>query len=70
MLTKSIKEKTLNLSPKDKANLIELLMQNMDKPDLKIEKKWIDESEKRISAHKRGELKSIPYSEVKKQYER
>lgn len=70
MLTDSIKKEALKLSAKEKAELIEMLMNNLDKPDPEIEKIWIKESEDRIKAHKAGKTKSIPYSEIKKQYER
>ena len=68
MLTESIKKEALNLSAKEKTELIEMLMNNLDKPDSEIEKLWVEESEKRIQAHRNGEIKSIPYSETKKQY--
>ena len=69
MLTKSIKQEALNLSAKEKVELIERLMHNLDKPDPKIEKIWVEESEKRVQAHKSGKINSIPYFEIKKQYE-
>jgi len=70
MLTQTIMNEALKLSPMDKVELIEILMHNLDKPDPEIEEIWVDESEKRIQAHKNGKIKSIPYSEIKKQYER
>ena len=69
MLTKSIKQEALNLSAKEKVELIEMLMHNLDKPDPELEKIWVEESEKRVQAHKSGRITSIPYSEIKKQYE-
>jgi putative addiction module component (TIGR02574 family) len=69
MLTNSIKKEALNLSAKEKVELIEILMNNLDKPDQEIEKIWVEESEKRIQAYKSGKIKSIPYSEIKNRYE-
>ena len=69
MLSEAIKKEALNLSAKDKAELIEVLMNNLDKPDPETEKIWKEESENRIKAHKAGKIKSVPYSQIKKKYE-
>jgi hypothetical protein len=60
----SIREIALDLPMKDRAALIDQLIESIDtdvkKADReKIEKRWAAESEERIDALRRGELKSI-----------
>ena len=58
----------LNLSPKEKAELIDKLLSSMDIPDGKISELWSKESENRIDAYDRGEMKGIELEEVLKKY--
>jgi putative addiction module component (TIGR02574 family) len=59
------------LPPLERIELIEHLFISLDsKADRKrIDKLWAEESEDRISAYERGEMKSIPASEVFKKLE-
>jgi putative addiction module component (TIGR02574 family) len=60
MLAVQIKEEALKLGPVDKIHLTEALLSSLDKPDELVEKKWVDESERRYAAYKKGDLKGIP----------
>ena len=50
MIDQNIQHQILNLKASEKINLVELILSSLDKPDLEIEKKWIEESEKRYNA--------------------
>jgi putative addiction module component (TIGR02574 family) len=55
--TKAILKQALNLSPVERAELIEKLFQSFDKaPDTKIDALWADESESRIDAYDAGQI--------------
>jgi putative addiction module component (TIGR02574 family) len=55
--TKAIFDQALNLSPVDRAELIEKLFQSFDAaPDSKIDALWAEESESRIDAYDDGQL--------------
>ena len=56
----SIQEDVLQLCPKERAVLIDLLWDSLDESQMKeIEKKWAAESEDRIDAFERGELSAV-----------
>jgi hypothetical protein len=64
MLDQETKEKIGKLGDLEKIQLIEWLMDDLDRPDPEIEKQWIEESEKRYLAFKKGLVKKIPLEEI------
>lgn len=55
--TQAILKQALNLSPVERAELIEKLFQSFDKaPDTKIDALWADESESLIDAYDTGQI--------------
>ncbi len=70
MTTKEFEKKALSLKPLDKIHLVEKLLVSLDKPDPGIEKNWIRESEARINAYERGDLKTVSYGTVKENLKR
>jgi putative addiction module component (TIGR02574 family) len=60
MLAMQIKEEALKLNPVEKAHLAELLLVSLDRPDSEIEQRWVEESEQRYAAYKRGEIQGVP----------
>ncbi len=57
-------EKALTLSPKEKSQLIEVLLMSLDEPDIKIEEIWNSEIDKRLDAVEDGPTMTIPYDKV------
>ncbi|MBN2426626.1 MAG: addiction module protein [Calditrichaceae bacterium] len=66
MINKDITSQILNLKSSQKIELIDMLYESLDKPDLDIQQEWIKESEKRYDKYKAGQLKSYSYEEVMK----
>jgi putative addiction module component (TIGR02574 family) len=66
--SKKILEEAISLSPTERAKLVDLLIQSLDKPDLQLDKLWAEEAESRLEAYKQGKLKAIPAEEVFKKY--
>ncbi len=60
MLVAEAESEALKLRPVDKIHLTEVLLSSLDKPDEHVEQKWVDESERRYDAYKKGDLKGIP----------
>ncbi|MBC8181677.1 addiction module protein [candidate division KSB1 bacterium] len=56
------------LNPVERLQLIESLLESLDKPDHQIEQLWINEADARHEAYKRGELKSTDWEDIKKRY--
>lgn len=50
MINENIQHKILNLKATEKIQLVELILDSLDKPDLEIQNEWIAESEKRFDA--------------------
>ncbi len=57
-------EKALTLSPKEKSQLIEVLLMSLDEPDIKIEEIWNSEIDKRLNAIEDGSTITIPYDKI------
>lgn len=60
----------LVLSPQEKALIIDELLKSLDKPDAEIDKLWKQESEARIDAYEKGQLKSESAEEVFSKYKK
>jgi len=64
MLSETIKMEILGLKTVDKIQLVELILQSLDKPDPKIEEEWVKESERRYSLYKEGKIKATSADQV------
>ena len=65
---KDILEDAISLQPKEKAELVDALINSLDKPDSTLDELWAKEAESRLEAYKTGELKSISINEVLSKY--
>ncbi len=70
MINEELQQEVLGLKALEKVYLVELILESLDKPDMKIQNKWIEESEKRYDAYKAGKLKALSYEEVMKRLEK
>jgi len=43
---------------------------SLDKPDVYVEAKWVDESEKRYQAYKEGKIQGVSINEIKSRYKK
>lgn len=64
----SIFEEAVRLSPDKRAKLVDTLLSSLDKPDDELDRLWAAESEGRIDAHARGEIRSVSLEEALKKY--
>ena len=61
-------KKALTLKSTEKAQLIDMLLSSLDKPDKEIDELWAQESEDRIDAYDQGEIKAISLKKVLQKY--
>lgn len=54
----------LELSPNDRAALVEGLITSLDKPDAQLDTLWLKEAESRMAAYRAGEVGAIDADEV------
>jgi len=64
MSTKELLNEALKLKPEERFTLVEGLIKSLDEPDKKLDEIWAEESEKRLKAHREGELQGIPMEEI------
>lgn len=65
----SIYEKAKLLAPIDRLQLVDAILESLDKPNPEIEKFWVKESDARYEAFRRGELKATEWEEIKNKFE-
>ena len=65
---KEIIKEVISMSPAKQAELLDLLIRVLDKPDEKIDKLWAEEAESRLDAYQRGELRALSVEEVLEKY--
>jgi putative addiction module component (TIGR02574 family) len=66
--SKEILKEALNLTPVEKAELIDKLLYSLDKPDKELDKLWVEEAEDRIDAYDQGKIKALTIQEVLEKY--
>jgi putative addiction module component (TIGR02574 family) len=54
----------LQLSPNDRAALVEGLITSLDKPDAELDALWLKEAEDRMAAYRSGDLDAIDANQV------
>ncbi len=64
MGTQEIVELALKLSPADRFEVAELVLQSLDRPDPEIDCVWIEEAERRLAAYRAGKVKGIPAEDI------
>lgn len=60
----AVTNEALELSPVQRAELIESLLASFDPQRPEIDKQWAEEAERRIEAHDRGKLKASSADKV------
>ena len=65
---KEIIKEVISMSPTKQAELLDLLIRVLDKPDEKLDKLWAEEAESRLDAYQRGELRALSVEEVLAKY--
>jgi putative addiction module component (TIGR02574 family) len=68
MLTHAIKSEVTRMKPIDRVHLAEFIFDSLDKPDPVLERKWVEESEKRYRTYKSGKVKGIGLAEIREKY--
>jgi len=66
--TQQILKDALELSSKERANLVDYLLSSLDQPDEQIDNLWRKEVEDRINAYRTGKIRSFTLEEVLSKY--
>lgn len=54
----------LKLDPAERFELVDRILHSLDKPDPEIDRVWLEEAEKRLTAYRAGKVKGIPAEEI------
>ncbi len=65
----NILKDAMNLTPSQKAELIDKLITTLDKPDKEIDEMWAKEAEDRIDAFGQGKIKAVSLEKVLEKYQ-
>jgi len=67
-VVKRISRAALSLSPSDRLELVEQLLESLDVPDQSIDRLWAAEADERLTAYRRGEIEAVPVATVLAKY--
>jgi putative addiction module component (TIGR02574 family) len=56
------------LAPTERLDLVEQLLDGLDKPDNAVDALWLQEARDRLGAYRRGEISAVPLSDVLAKY--
>ena len=64
MTNSEVLENALKLRPHERFEILEGLLESLDKPDPELDEIWADEAERRLKAYREGRLGSVSEEEV------
>ncbi|MBN2383400.1 addiction module protein [bacterium] len=65
--SKTLLKKALLLKPQERFKLVDGLIRSLDEPNKEIDEIWLQESQKRLQAHREGKTKGIPFEQIFKE---
>lgn len=63
-----ILNEALKMTPAERAEIVDQLLQSLDEPDAEIDALWKEEVENRIDAYEAGNAKTVTVQEMLKKY--
>lgn len=62
--------KALKMTPRERAEIVDQLLQSLDEPDQKIDELWKAEAEDRIDAFDAGDIETVSVKEILTKYKK
>lgn len=59
-----IVELALKLDPTERFELVDQILHSLDRPDPEMDRIWLEEAERRLTAYRAGKVKGIPAEEI------
>lgn len=66
--SQAIIEQAKQLTALEKIEVVDALLASVDKPDAEVDKQWAQETEDRLAAYSRGEIKALDLNQVLAKY--
>ncbi len=67
-ISKELSAKIKTLPDKEKIELVDSILMQLDKPDPEIDRIWAEEARKRWKAYKAGKVETVSYEQVMKKH--
>jgi putative addiction module component (TIGR02574 family) len=67
-ITNDLLKKALSISPGERIELIEQILNSLDRLDEAIDKLWADEAERRLEDYRSGKMESVSMEDVMAKY--
>ncbi len=64
MGTQEIIDLVVKLDPVERFEIVDKVLQSLDKPDPEIERAWSEEAKRRLKAYDEGRIKAYPIEDV------
>ena len=64
MGTRELLEQCQKLDPADRLELVDSLLQSLDRPDPAIARIWLEEAERRLAAYRAGRVQAVPAEDI------
>lgn len=64
MGTSELLKQARNLGPAERLELVDALLQSLDRPDPAIDGIWLEEAERRLAAYRAGKVRGVPAEDV------
>jgi len=66
---RSIKRPSSDAAPEERMEVVERILDSLDEPDATLDALWATEADDRLEAHRCGEIKAVPLSDVIAKYQ-
>lgn len=64
MGTRELLEQARKLDPAERLELVDAVLQSLDRPDPAIDRIWLEEAERRLAAYRAGKVRGVPAEDV------
>ncbi len=57
-------EEARKLDPAERFELVDAVLQTLDRPDPEVDRVWLEEAERRLAAYRAGRVRGVPVEEI------
>jgi putative addiction module component (TIGR02574 family) len=62
--TRELLEQARKLDPAERLELVDAVLQSLDRPDPAIDRIWLEEAERRLAAYRAGKVRGVPAEDI------
>jgi len=62
--TRELLEQARKLDPAERLELVDGLLQSLDRPDPAVDAVWLEEAERRLAAYRAGKVRGVPAEDI------